>query len=53
MGSPRINTKEREKKERPVRRERKRKGIEAHRVKHPTPSQATDALTGDEDENGK
>ena len=24
-----------------------------HRVKHPTPSQATDALTGDEEQNGK
>ena len=32
---------------------KKRKGIEAQRVKHPTPSQATDALTGEEEQNGK
>ena len=31
----------------------KRKGIEAQRVRHPTPCQATDALTGDEEQNGK
>ena len=30
-----------------------RKGIEVHRVKHPTLFQATDALTGDEKQNGK
>ena len=35
------------------RRGKKRKGIEAHRVKYPTPSQATDALTGEEEQNGK
>ena len=32
---------------------KERKGIEAQRVKHPTPSQATNALTGDEGQNGK
>ena len=36
-----------------MKRVKKRKGIEAHRVKHPTPSQATDALIGDEEQNGK
>ena len=46
--SARINAKEKE-----TRRGKKRKGIEAHRVKLPTPSQATDALTGDEEQNGK
>ena len=35
------------------REEKKRKGIEAHRVKRPTPSQATDALIGNEEQNGK
>ena len=34
-------------------REKKRKGIEVHRVKHPTPSQAIDVLTGDEEQNVK
>ena len=29
------------------------KGIEANRVRHPTPSQATDALIGDEKQNRK
>ena len=29
------------------------KGIEARRVKHPAPSRATDALIGDEEQNGK
>ena len=29
------------------------KWIEAQMVKHPTPSQATDALIGDEEQNGK
>ena len=32
---------------------KKRKGIEAQRVKHTAPFQATDALTGDEEQNGK
>ena len=41
--SSRINSKEREK---------KRKLIEARRVKHPTPSRATDAFIGDEERNG-
>ena len=44
-------------KERKVRRVKKKKGIEAHRVKHPTPSQATDVLTDvlawEEEQNGK
>ena len=47
-GSARINAKERE-----TRIWKKRKVFEAHRVKHPTPSQATDALTGEEEKNGK
>ena len=53
VGSARINVKEREKKERQVRRMKERKGIEAPRVKYPTPSRATDALIGDEEQNGK
>ena len=48
VGSACINAKERE-----TRRGKKRKGIEAHRVRHRTTSQATDALTGDEEQNGK
>ena len=32
---------------------KKKKGIEAKRANHPTPSQATDALIGDEEQNGK
>ena len=47
-GSACINAKERK-----VRRGKKRKGIEANRVKHPTPSQVTDVLTGDEEQNRK
>ena len=39
--------------ERKARRGKKKKGIEAQRVKHPTPYQATDALTGDEEQKGK
>ena len=36
------------------REEKERKGMEAHRVKHLTPFQSIDALTGDEEEsNGK
>ena len=31
---------------------KKRKGIEAPRVKHPAPSRAIDALIGDEEQNG-
>ena len=34
-------------------RKEKRKGFQAQRVRHPTPSQATEALTGDEEQNGK
>ena len=40
-------------KERKVRRVKERKGIDALRVKHPTPSRAIDALTGEEEQNGK
>ena len=40
-------------KEGKARRGKKRKEIEAHRVKHPTPSQATDALTREEEQNGR
>ena len=36
-----------------VRRAKKRKGIEARKVKHPTPSRATDALIGYAEQNGK
>ena len=32
---------------------KKRKEIEAQRVKHPTPSRTTDALIGEEEQNGK
>ena len=39
-------------KERQVKRA-KRKGIEGQRVKHPTTSQATDALIGNEEQNDK
>ena len=49
----RINVKEREKKERQVRRTNERKGIDAQRMKHPIPSQTTDALIGDVEQNGK
>ena len=53
MGPARISAEKRDKKERKARRVKKRKGIEAQRVKHPTLSHATDALTGDEEQNGK
>ena len=49
----RINARGREKKERKVRRAKKRKGIEARRVKRPTPSRVIDALIGDEEQNRK
>ena len=49
MGSARTNDKEREKKEGDVRRAKKRKEIEAQRAKPPTPTQAIDALIGDEE----
>ena len=32
---------------------KKRKEMEAQRVNHPTPYRATDALTGDKEQNGK
>ena len=41
------------KKERKVRRVKKIKWIKVQRVKHPTPSRLTDALIGDEEQNGK
>ena len=53
MGPARISAKERAKKERQVRREKKRKGIEVQRVKHPTPSRAINGLIGDEKQYGK
>ena len=36
-----------------MRRVKERKGIEALRVKYPTPSRAINALIGDEEQNGK
>ena len=39
--------------ERQGRRAKKRKGIESHRAKPPTPSRAIDALIGDEEQNKK
>ena len=48
----RINAKERDKKERRVRRAKKRKGTEAEMVIPPTPTRAIDALIG-EKQNGK
>ena len=48
-----INIKEKEKKERQVRRVKKRKGIKVQRVKPPTQSQATQILIGNEEQNGK
>ena len=44
----RISAKERE-----ARIKKKKKGIERHRVKYPTPSQTIDVLTGDEEQNRK
>ena len=40
-------------KKKKARRGKIRKGIEAQKVKHRTPSQAIDAVTGDEEKNGK
>ena len=51
--SLRIHAKERGKKKGKVRRAKKRKGVEAERAKLSTPSQATDAHIGDEEQNGK
>ena len=51
--SARINDKEREKKERSVRRAKKRKGFEVYRMKAPTPSRAFDAFITNEEQNGK
>ena len=45
------NAKERDKKERQVRRVKKKEGIEAQRVKHPTQARVTDALIEDEEQN--
>ena len=36
-----------------MKRVKKRKGIKALRVKHPTPSREIDALIGEEEQNGK
>ena len=47
-----INANEREK-EKLVRKGKESKRIEAQRVSLPTPSQAIDALIGDEEQNGK
>ena len=52
-GSARINVKEREKKGREVRRAKKRKRIEAQGAKLSTPSQANDALMGEEEKNNR
>ena len=49
----RINAKERDKKERRWRRVKKRKGIEAQRVKPPNPSREVDELIEDEEQNGR
>ena len=51
--SVRVNAKEREKKERKVRRAKKRKGIEAQRAKLSISTRTTDALTGNEEKNEK
>ena len=48
-----TDAKEREKNERKLRRARKRKGIDAQRVKHPTSSQASGVIIGDEEQNEK
>ena len=48
-----INAREREKKERQVRKVKKRKGTEAQRVKLTTPFWVNDALIGDEEKNAK
>ena len=53
MGSARINDKERDKKERKMRKAKKGKGIETQRVKYPISSRATDVFIGDEEQNGK
>ena len=52
-GSERINTKERNKKERKVRRVRGRKGIEAQMVRYSSSSRATDSFIGNEEEKTK
>ena len=48
-----INVTEREKKERPGRRAKKRKGIEAQRVKLPASSRVVEVLIVDDEQNGK
>ena len=50
--SAHIKVKERDKTEIKVSRVKKRKGIEAQRVKHPAPFRATDELIRDEEQNG-
>ena len=49
----RINVKERDKKGRQVRRAKKKKWVEAQRVKPLTTSRGIDALIGNEEQNGK
>ena len=49
----RINAKETDEKERQGKRAKKRKGIDSQRAKLPTPTQAVDALIGDEEQNEK
>ena len=53
VGSEHINIKEREKRERKLRRVKKRREIEAQRVKHQTLSWTYDELIGVEEQNGK
>ena len=53
MWSACINAKEREKKERQARRVKKRKEIEAQKMKPSFPSRVIDGLIGDEEQNGK
>ena len=51
MGFALINGKKRGKNERQVRRAKKNKGIKTQRAKSPIPTQAIDALIGDEEKN--
>ena len=53
VGSGHIYAKKRNKKKRQVRRAKKNKWIESQRAKPLTPTKTTDALTGDEEQNGK
>ena len=53
MESARKNAKEREKKERQVRKAKKKNGIKGERAKPSTSTQAIDALIGEEEQNRK